>query len=114
MKPASSVALRHRFAALAIAAAWLALPLPVLAQYHHGPPPAHYDHHYDHGHYDHYDHHDYHHGNDTGAVVAGALLGVAAGVAISNANTPQPPPTVVYSQPPPPPPPGVVYYDDGY
>ena len=120
MKHHSSIALHHKLAAAAIAVAWLALPLPVLAQYHHGPPPQHYDHHEYHGHYDnhydyHHDHYDhYDHYDNGGAVVAGALLGVAAGVAISNANTPQPPPTVVYTSPPPPPPPGVVYYNDGY
>lgn len=109
----SSNALRQKLAAAAVVAACMALPVPVLAQYHHGPPPAHYDHHDYHRdyHYDHYDR-DYHHDN-SGAIVAGALLGVAAGVAISNSQ-PQPPPTVVYTSPPPPPPPGVYYYDDGY
>jgi len=113
MKHASSIALRHRLAAAVLATVWMASPLPALAQYHHGPPP-HYDHHDDRGRYNHYDDHYDHGHSDTGAIVAGALLGVAAGVAISSANTPQPPPTVVYSQPPPPPPPGVVYYDNGY
>jgi hypothetical protein len=116
MKHNPSIAGRNTLAAAAMAVACMALPLPVLAQYHHGPPPAHYEHHDYHGHYDnhysHYDHYDHH--DNSGAIVAGALLGVAAGVAISNANTPQPPPTVVYTSPPPPPPPGVVYYNDGY
>jgi len=113
MKHNPSIALHHKLAAAAMAVAWMALPLPALAQYHHGPPPPHYDHHDYHGHYDNHYHYDDHH-DDSGAIVAGALLGVAAGVAISNANTPQPPPTVVYTSPPPPPPPGVVYYNDGY
>lgn len=117
MKHNPSIAGRYKLAAAVMAVACMALPLPVLAQYHHGPPPAHYDHHDYHGHYDnHYDNHygHYDHYDNGGAVVAGALLGVAAGVAISSANTPQPPPTVVYTSPPPPPPPGVVYYNDGY
>jgi len=56
-------------------------------------------------------------GNDSGALVAGALLGVVAGAVIANAaNSPAAPPpgAVVYTQAPPPPPPGVVYYDNGY
>jgi len=116
MKRNPSIAVHHKLAAAAIAVAWLALPLSAQAQYHHGPPPEHYDHHDYHGHYDHHDYHydHYDHHDNSGAVVAGALLGVAAGVAISNSNAPQPPPTVVYSSPPPPPPPGVVYYNDGY
>jgi hypothetical protein len=102
-----------------VTAAWLALPLQAMAQdrYHHdrAPPPPHYEHDR-YGHYDHREYHEYdEHRDDTGAIVAGALLGVAAGVVIVNSNTPQPPPTVVYTSPPPPPPPGVVYYeDDGY
>lgn len=117
MKHNPSIAGRYKLAAAVMAVACMALPLPVLAQYHHGQPPAHYDHHDYHGHYDnHYDNHygHYDHYDNGGAVVAGALLGVAAGVAISSANTPQPPPTVVYTSRPPPPPPGVVYYNDGY
>ncbi|WP_304488651.1 hypothetical protein [Dyella sp. 2HG41-7] len=56
-------------------------------------------------------------GNDGGALIAGALLGVIAGAAIANssASAAAPPPGVVYTQaPPPPPPPGVVYYQNGY
>lgn len=108
-----SIALHQKVIAAAVAVAWMAMPVPVLAQYHHGPPP-HYDHHDYHRDY-HYDHRDYYHHDhdDSGAIVAGALLGVAAGVAISNSQ-PQPPPTVVYTTPPPPPPPGVYYNDDGY
>jgi len=59
---------------------------------------------------------DYHQGgrgDNGGAVLVGALLGVAAGVAISNSYS-RPPPDVVYRRDPPPPPPGVVYYDNGY
>ncbi|WP_266157893.1 hypothetical protein [Dyella silvatica] len=53
--------------------------------------------------------------NNGGALIAGALLGVIAGAAMTNANTPQPPPEVIYRTAPPPPPPGVVYYDNsGY
>lgn len=100
--------LHHKIVAACIAAAWVAMPLPALAQYHRHEPPPRYDRY--HGYDRHYRGHD-----DTGAVVAGALLGVAAGAAIVGASTPQPPPTVVYTSPPPPPPPGVVYYqDDGY
>ena len=107
MKHAPSFALRHRIAAASIAAIWAAMPLSALAQhYRHGPPPPRYDR-------GHYDRHRGGHDN-TGAIVAGALLGVAAGALITNAATPQPPPPVVYSSPPPPPPPGVVYYDQGY
>lgn len=63
----------------------------------------------------HYDYRRDNHGNNGGALIAGALLGVIAGTAIANSNTPQPPPEVVYRSAPPPPPPGVVYYDNnGY
>lgn len=100
--------LHHKIAAAFIATALMAMSMPTLAQYHRGPPPR----------YDRYHGHDnrYRGGhNDGGAVIAGALLGVAAGAAIVGASTPQPPPTVVYTSPPPPPPPGVVYYQqDGY
>ncbi|GLQ95068.1 hypothetical protein [Dyella acidisoli] len=56
-------------------------------------------------------------GNDSGALIAGALLGVVAGAVIANstANAAAPPPgAVVYTQAPPPPPPGVVYYQNNY
>ncbi|MBV8156591.1 MAG: hypothetical protein JO278_02975 [Dyella sp.] len=107
--------LRHWIVAPLMAAAWLTLPLQALAQdrdhdrHDHEPP------HYQHDRYGHDDrgYHEYHHDHDdTGAIVAGALLGVAAGAVIVNSTAPQPPPTVVYTSPPPPPPPGVVYYED--
>ncbi|AHX16346.1 hypothetical protein CH75_13445 [Dyella jiangningensis] len=115
----------HRLAWAAtplVTLAWFALPLQAMAQDHHHRDyaPPHYEHdrhgHYDRDDRDYHEYHEYHHDHDdTGAIVAGALLGVAAGTVIVNANTPQPPPTVVYTSPPPPPPPGVVYYeDDGY
>jgi hypothetical protein len=73
-------------------------------------------HDYHHGYY----YHD-HHGNNTGAVVAGALLGLGVGAALGSvlAAPPQayaPPPPVYYAAPPPPayyappPPAGYGYY----
>jgi len=127
--------LPHQIAATFLAIAWAALPVSVSAQdYRHdhdrGRPPAHYDHdrydqrnryeHYDRddqrNRYEHYDRDDRYRGHDnSGAIIAGALLGVAAGAVIVGSTAPQPPPTVVYTSPPPPTPPGVVYYEDnGY
>lgn len=90
-----------------VAIAMAASTLPAQAQryghggYHGRPAPR-----YDNRRY--YDHRGNGHGNG-GALIAGALLGAIAGVAISN-STQQAPPPVVYSTAPPPPPPGVVYY----
>lgn len=88
--------------------------LPAVAQphyrgpphgWHHGPPPRAWHG----GHY-------YHDGNDAGAAIAGALLGLGLGVVVGGAiaNSAAPPPPVYYSAPPPPtyyaPPPPAYYY----
>jgi len=54
-------------------------------------------------------------GSDVGGVIAGALLGLVVGSALSNAAAPPSPPTVIYEQAPPPlPPPTVIYQQPGY
>lgn len=88
--------------------------LPAVAQphyrgsphgWHHEPPPrAWHGGHYHDG------------GNDAGAAIAGALLGLGLGVIVGGAiaNSAAPPPPVYYSAPPPPtyyaPPPPAYYY----
>ncbi len=52
------------------------------------------------------------HGDETGALLFGAVLGAILGAAVSNAT--QPPPPVVYPESPPPPPPGVIYFPESY
>ncbi|WP_158882320.1 hypothetical protein [Rhodanobacter sp. L36] len=104
MTHASRTPLSRQVAAVFLAVVMAASALPAHAQryrhggYHRPPPPRYHD-------------RNRGHGNGHGNLIAGALLGVIAGAAISNASQ-RPPPDVVYSNAPPPPPPGVVYYDD--
>lgn len=99
----------RQLAVAALVATVIASPLPVLAQYRHGDyrgrPVPHRPY-----------RPEYRRGNDTGALIAGALLGVVAGAILANssASAAAPPPGVVYTQPAPPPPPGVVYYQQAY
>jgi hypothetical protein len=66
---------------------------------HRGPPPR--------------DRGGYYREPDTGAIVGGALLGLAAGALVGGALAPTPPPPVYYAAPPPSPPPPAVYYGYG-
>lgn len=103
-----------------ITAAMIASALPAHAQnygrggYHGRPPPRpQYNHHNNHNNHNNYYNNRGRGGNGNSGLIAGALLGVIAGVAITSAAQ-RPPPDVVYSSPPPPPPPGVVYYTNSY